>query len=196
MAQSGENGLEPLQMLLSCCAKDDDVVNVHDALSPRQATQHLVHEALEGGGRVRETERHHFEAIKPVRRAKRGLVATVLVDFNLPITTGEIECAESCAACECIHAILDTRKRIAVEARDLVQLAVVDTKSNGAVLLLHEHNRECPWTVALLDHVELLHARDLLVDDLAALERRAVRHALDRRMVACVNGVRDERCLA
>ena len=50
-------------MLLEGLAEDDDVVHVHDASIPGEAGENTIHKALEGGRRVCEAVRHHFELV-------------------------------------------------------------------------------------------------------------------------------------
>lgn len=152
-------------MLVKVLGVDCDVIYVDHAYLPVEARQNHVHGALEGGRGVGETERHDQKFEESVSCDKGCLFLVFLLDRDLPISGGEVKFRTDLGFSEGVEDVVNSWERVNILLGLSIQLSVVDTKANGAVLLGNEMYGGCPGTCGKRDDVLLKHFVNLICGD-------------------------------
>ena len=101
--------------------------------------EYFVHHMHEEGSGVGETKRHNCIFIKNVSSGECGLRNILLLDFELVISGPQINLGEYFCPAELIKQIINSWEWIFVINSDIVQLTVIHTHSQTAILLVHEY---------------------------------------------------------
>ncbi|GBG77231.1 hypothetical protein CBR_g23558 [Chara braunii] len=137
LSEDREDLANVLKVGLEGGAKDEDVIKVHRNTDFEEVTKDVVHDVLECGGGIGESERHYEELVVPKPRAECDLVGVLLADMDLVEATAEVDLGEIFGSTE---AIKDPGEWVLVLDRDLVQGTVVcaHEEFRGVVLLDEE----------------------------------------------------------
>ena len=82
-------------MLIVVLREDDDIVDVHQAYTPKDTGEDDIKRNLEGLRRIAETERHAEISLSPHVTRERCLISILFGDGHLPVTPESVkECEE------------------------------------------------------------------------------------------------------
>ena len=87
-----EDRRQTFQALFKRIAEHDDVIKVDQTNFPRQSREHEIHQPLEQGWRVGQSETENLESKGTSSRDEGGLVAVAFIYFRLPIRASKINC--------------------------------------------------------------------------------------------------------
>src|SRR5712672_2943222 len=95
-------------------AEDEDVVQVNDDEAVEDGLEDRVHEVLERGWSVAETEGHDEELVVAISRPERRFWDVFVLDANLPVAGTQVEFGEVFAPSKSVEEVFDARARIPV----------------------------------------------------------------------------------
>src|ERR1700716_647741 len=116
-------------------AEDEDVVQVDDDEAVEDGLEDRVHEVLERGWSVAETEGHDKELVVAISRPERCFRDILALDANLPVARTQIEFGEVLASCKPVEEVVDAGERILVLDCDVVECAIINTHTEATILL-------------------------------------------------------------
>jgi hypothetical protein len=149
LLQAGEDLVDNGAVLFQGRCEDKDIVQVDSDLALNdQVSEDRVHEGLEGGRRVGESEEHD-------KRFKESLVggegSLPFLDTDVVVSPTNVELGEVLGALESVDDIRDEGERVPVLDCDLVELPIVLHKAELAVLLLDKEDWQCDQGLGWLD---------------------------------------------
>ncbi|KRZ49531.1 hypothetical protein T02_7221 [Trichinella nativa] len=115
-------------MLFGSLAKYDDIVQVHQAIRPHQASQDCLHEPLKSGRCVAQSKGHHFELVQPKGGGESRLLPILLFDLNLPVSAYQVQGRKPLCTRQRVQSVVDPQERVSILPCEVVQLPVIDTE--------------------------------------------------------------------
>jgi len=134
-------------------------------------------------------EWHYRKPETPLASDESGLVSVGLGYRDIIVPRAEIQRAVPRRAAECVQAVVDQRKWIAVLIRDGVESPVVHTKSKGPVFLFDKHHIGGPRASCRFYDSIFQHPVNLFVDVCLVLERLPSQWLSNGSMVTCTDRV-------
>lgn len=124
-----------VRMLLDDFRKDDDIVYVDVSRMPLHGGEYKVYCTVQGVRRVLHSKQHPYKLVKSVTPTKGGIFVVSFVHFAFPVYGARILSWNNAYFFEHIDALFYSRAGIRVSNSYVVQLSIVDTKSEQGVLL-------------------------------------------------------------
>jgi hypothetical protein len=140
-----------------------DVVKKDKHEPSEEGPENVVHQRLERGRRVAETERHDEELIEPIMGPERRLVDVGGQHAYLVISGAQVELGEEAGAMQLVQQLVDHGDREGVLDGEGVQGPVVDAETPAAIRLPDEQHRGREGGVAAPNNALLQHGRALLL---------------------------------
>ena len=103
--------------------------------------EYFIHHVYEEGGGVGEAEGHDCIFIETVVSGECGLGNILLFNFELIISSPQIDLGEHLGSTELIKQIINSWQRVFVFDCDIIQLPVVHTHTKAAIFLVHKNSR-------------------------------------------------------
>lgn len=141
LAEAFEDLADVVVVFVGVRREDEDVVEVDDDEVVQEIAKDVVHESLEGGGSVGETEGHDKGFEVAVASAESGLPLVTFLDPDKVVSPAKVEFGEDLGTAEAVDGFSDEGKGGSVLDGDLVEASVVDTEPQTAVLLFDEEDR-------------------------------------------------------
>lgn len=151
LAEAFEDLADVVVVFVGVRGKDEDVVEVDDDEIVQEIAEDVVHEGLEGGGGVGETEGHDKGFEVAVASAESGFPLVTLLDSYEVVGPTEVEFGEDLGTAEAVDGLSNEGKGSSVLDGNLVEASVVDTKSQAVVLLFDEEDRSACGRLGGLD---------------------------------------------
>ena len=127
---------------------NEEVVHVNDKPSfHNHITKRVIHEALESGGEIGETEKHHHRFEESFMGDEGSFPLMSVFDSDIIVSPSNVELDEDFRPLEFIDEVGNEEKRVCVTDSVFVDIAIVLTRSEATVLLFDEEERGCLWGV-------------------------------------------------
>ena len=127
-----------LLVLFERLREDEDVVEITHCEPVQEWMDCVVHDGLECRRRIRQAERHHEVLEMPMTSAKCRLPFVPFLDADVGVCGRKVEACEVSCACQLVPQLRDQGQGVPVLHRLAVQLSVVHTHPELAILLWHE----------------------------------------------------------
>jgi hypothetical protein len=121
--------------------EDHKVVEISGQPFIKDIAEDVIHEVLESGGSVGETEGHDTELVRPVASSKSRFPFVAFCYPNVVVSGPKVEFGEDLSFSETVQEGLDSGNGVPVFHSEVVQGSVINTKSECAVFLLGEDDR-------------------------------------------------------
>uniref|UniRef100_A0A0A9BSS0 Uncharacterized protein n=1 Tax=Arundo donax TaxID=35708 RepID=A0A0A9BSS0_ARUDO len=116
-------------MIRPCLAVNQNIVKKYQDEAAEERPEYVVHQGLECGRRVAESERHDQELVQAVMRAERRFVDVLRPHADLVVPRPQIQLGEEFGAVELVQQLIHHRDREGVLDRHRVQGPVVDAEA-------------------------------------------------------------------
>ena len=118
---------------------DKKIIHVDDKPSfGNHIAEGVVHEALEGGGGIGESEKHHRGLEKSFVSDEGRLPLVAILDSYVVVSPPNIEFGEDLSISQFIYEVGDERKGVGVADGVLIDVAVVLAGAESSILLFDE----------------------------------------------------------
>ena len=114
-----------------------------------QRSEDFVHKALEARRSIRKSEGHNAESERAKWSHESGFPFVTGSDADLVVTGFQVELRKDFRSADAVHHLVDTRQRITVFDRDIVEFVVIDDWSTGSILFPNEEHRGGDRTVRI-----------------------------------------------
>jgi hypothetical protein len=150
-----------LQMLGPSGVVDQNVIKKHKHKPAEVGAEHIIHQRLEGGGGVGESEHHDQEFDVAMVRPKCHFGNVLRVHLHLVVTTAKVELGEVLRPLELIQELVDDQDWKLVLHGLGVEGAIVNAKSPCMIFLADKQDqcgerRRARPNDALVEHVVAL----------------------------------------
>ena len=173
-----ENCLKVLDVFFEVSREDNDVIQIGSG--KRQVGEDIIHQALKCLGRAVQAKCHTLELVQFAIEAKCRFLAIIRMDANLIVAFDEVHLREHFGTAQLFENFIDSWHRVRILFARVIQRAVVDGDSSGAVRLGHGHDVRAPGALAELDDILIPHFFDGFLGFGEMLHRDAARWAVDR----------------
>ena len=127
-------------MLLERVREDEDVIQINDAEDVEEIAKTIVSVSLERSRSVGEAEGHNEVFEVAIAGTESGFVFVAFCNPQLVVCIHHIQPGKVFRIFEAVEKLRDEREGIAVLDCDVVELVIVDTKTEGAIRLFDEEN--------------------------------------------------------
>ena len=142
---TSEHGAEIVEGLSKTTREHYHVVEICEADSGDESSQHDRHEALIGRWGVTKPEWHFNHFVEADVSYESSSFDIGWRDWHLVVGHRQVERREDCGASEGVKCLIEPRQCKTIELRRSVDATIVEAHAPGSVLLLDHHNRQRPW---------------------------------------------------
>jgi hypothetical protein len=128
-------------MFLESIRENEDIIKVDHAEDVEEIAETIVSVSLERCGGVGETKGHNEVFEVAIAGTKGGFVFIAFCNPKLVVCICHIEACEVLGVLETIEKLRDEREGISILDGDIVELAIINTKAEGAIRLFDKENR-------------------------------------------------------
>ena len=115
---------------------DEKIIHVADEPSfGNHVTEGVVHETLEGGGEVGESEEHHHGFKKSFVGNEGRLPLVTIFDSYVVVSPADVELSENLGVSQLVHEIGDEGKGVGVADGMFVDVMIVLARAESSILL-------------------------------------------------------------
>ena len=142
---TSEDGAEVVEMLSEATRKHYNVVEIREADSGDESSQHDRHETLIRRRGITKPEWHfnHFEEFDVGDEC--SFLDVGGGDGHLVIGHRQVERREDGGACEGVECLIKPKQKKTIELRRFVDSTIVDAHTPGSIFLLNHYDRRRPW---------------------------------------------------
>ena len=127
--QCTKDCLDVFFVLDFCSTVHEYVVQIHHTKLVEERTQNIVHRSLKTRWGIGESLRHNSPFILTVPTGEGCLRNGVLVEGHLPVSILHVERCKVASSLQLHVGVVDTRERIGILGRNVVQSTIIDTNS-------------------------------------------------------------------
>ena len=139
-----EDTVGPFFMGLGIRRGDEEVIHVDDEPSfSDHISEQVIHESLECGRRVAKSKEHNCWFKKSFVGNKGCLPLVTILDADIILPSTNVECSEVVSIFQLVHEVRDEREGIGVTGGMLVEVSVILTEMEFAILLLDKEEGGC-----------------------------------------------------
>ena len=118
---------------------DEEIIHIDNEPSfSNHVAERVVHETLEGGGGVGESEEHHGRFKEPFMGNKGCFPLVTVLDPYVVVPPSDVELGEDLGVSQFIHEIRDKREGVGVMDGMFVDVTIVLAGAKSSVLLFDE----------------------------------------------------------
>ena len=127
---------------------NEEVVHVNDKPSVcDHIAKRVIHEVLESGGGIGETEEHHRRFKESFMGDEGSLPLMSVFDLDIIVSPSDIELGEDFRPLKFINEVRNEGKRVCIMDGVFIDIVIVLTGSEATVLLFNKEERGCLWEV-------------------------------------------------
>ena len=127
---------------------NEEVIHVNDKPSfCDHIAKGVIHEALESGGGIGETEEHHRKFKESFIGDKGSFPLMSIFDSDIIVSPLDVELGEDFRPLEFIDEVRNEGKRVCVTDSVFIDIAIVLTGLEATILFFDKEERECLWGV-------------------------------------------------
>ena len=109
--------------------------------------ERVIHELLEGGRRIGETEEHYSWFEESFMGKESGFPLVSIFDTDVVIFPTDIKLGENLCPLQFINEVRDEWEGICIADHVFIDIAIVLTGAEATVLLFNKEKRGCLWGV-------------------------------------------------
>jgi len=121
LVQNVKDGTHVAEVVAPRARVDEDVVEEDEDKPAQERTQDVIHQCLECGRGVAQSERHDEELVEAIMRAERRLGDVFSAHEDLVVPGTEVQLREEACAEELVEEFVDDRNRVGILDRDGVE---------------------------------------------------------------------------
>lgn len=140
-------------MLLDCERENHNVIKVEKQGLALLVTKKPLHQPLESAGGATEAKGHPVPLEKPKRCAECSLGSISLGDWDLVVTTGEVEGGKPSSTRQCIQGFFNARKGKGILPHLAVELPIIYAYAQATIRFSDKHNGGCIGTATFAYHL-------------------------------------------
>ena len=187
--QSREHRVQSFELFSDSRWEDEDIIQVAEQDTEHFLAESCLHESLEGGGCVTQSECHSSVFVQAKWGGEGSLVLVFRVHRYLGVGRLQVQCAEPPGTCQRIHRLVNQWQWIRILHGLRVQRTEVATHAQGPRSFPHEHNSTGKVTLALHNCTRPHQALKMIFDFIQLYWRDpSVRHA-NGDVVCCPDSV-------
>ena len=127
---------------------NEEIVHVNDKPSfCDHIAKRVIHEALESGGGIGETEEHHRRFKESFMGDEGSFPLMPVFDSDIIVFPSDIKLSEDFRPLEFIDEVGNEGKRVCITNGVFIDVAIVLTGSETTILLFDKEERGCLWGV-------------------------------------------------
>ena len=153
LLELSENFLDMALVFFLEVGVDEDVIQVHQYTNIEQVTKNIIHEVLESGRCIGESERHYMPFKGAVASLESCLPFVTLLDSDQMVGMLEVDFQIDFGLVQAVKEVGNARQRAAVLLHDFIQTAEVDAKPEQTVFLVHEEDQSSTWRLRWVDEI-------------------------------------------